>query len=90
MQKNDSSTLHTIQISVTNYTGIVEALVSLEYDSGGNYFPVRFVNDKFQIEFNNLTDIQGWNFIADARWVKIIYTPANTNTGTVDKILYRS
>jgi hypothetical protein len=90
LQKNDSSTLHTIQIGITNYTGTVEALVSLEYDSGGNYFPVKFVNDKFQIQFNGLTDIQGWNFIADARWVKIVYTPSNTNTGTVDKILYRS
>lgn len=90
LQKNDSSTLHTIQIKVTNFTGKIEALVSLEYDSMGNYFPVKFVNDKFQIEFTNATDIQGWNFIADARWVKILYTPDPTNTGTVDKILYRS
>lgn len=90
LQKNDSSTLHTIQISITNYTGTVEALVSLEYDSMGNYFPVKFVNDKFKIEFNGTTDIQGWNFIADARWVKILYTPDSSNTGTVDKILYRS
>ena len=90
LQKNDSSNLHTIQIKVTNFTGKIEALVSLEYDSGGNYFPVKFVNDKFQIEFDNLTDIQGWNFIADARWIKILYTPDPTNTGTVDKIIYRS
>jgi hypothetical protein len=90
LQKNDSSTLHTIQIAVTNFTGTVEALVSLEYDSMGNYFPVRFVNDKFKVEFTNDTDVQGWNFIADARWVKILYTPDSSNTGTVDKILYRS
>lgn len=90
LQKNDSSSFHTIQIKVTNFKGTVEALVSLEYDSMGNYFPVKFVHDKFQIEFDGITDIQGWNFIADARWVKILYTPAPDNTGTVDKILYRS
>jgi len=90
LQKNDSSTLHTIQIKVTNFTGKVEGLVSLEYDSMGNYFPVKFVNDRYLVEFENATDVQGWNFIADARWVKILYTPDSTNTGTVDKILYRS
>lgn len=90
LQKNDSSNFHTIQIAVTNFKGTIEATVSLEYDSMGNYFPVRFVNDSYQIAFDNETDVQGWNFIADARWVKIIYTPDAANTGTVDKILYRS
>jgi hypothetical protein len=90
LQKNDSSNFHTIQIAVTNYKGTISAMVSLEYDSMGNYFPVKFVNDSFNIDFNNETDVQGWNFIADARWVKIMYTPASDNTGTVDKVLYRS
>ncbi len=90
LQKNDSSNFHTIQIAVTNYKGTISAMVSLEYDSMGNYFPVKFVNDSFNIDFNNETDVQGWNFIADARWVKIMYTPAADNTGTVDKVLYRS
>lgn len=90
LQKNDSSNFHTIQIKVTNFTGTIEALVSMEYDSMGNYYPVKFVNDKYKIEFDSATDIQGWNFLADARWVKILYTPDNSNTGSVDKILYRS
>lgn len=90
LQKNDSSNFHTIQIAVTDFKGTIEAMVSLEYDSMGNYFPVKFVNDSYQISFNNETDVQGWNFIADARWVKIMYTPDTGNTGTVDKILYRS
>lgn len=104
LQKNDSSLLHTIQIQVTNFKGTVEALVSLEYDSGGNYFPVKFVNDSQKIQFTppyNVTwpegndrwpdgTIEGWNFITNARWVKIMYTPDPDNTGTVDKVLYRS
>lgn len=90
LQKNDTGNFHTIQMSVTNFKGKVEVIVSLEYDSGGNYYPVKFINDNYQINFDNITDVQGWNFIADARWVKVMYTPDSTNTGTVDKILYRS
>jgi hypothetical protein len=82
--------LHTIQISVTGFKGNVEALISLEYESDGNYFPIKFVNNEFLINFDGITDIQGWNFIGSARWVKILFTPDSDNTGTVDKILYRS
>ena len=103
LQKNDTSTLHTIQIKVSEFKGKISALVSLEYDSNGNYFPVKFVNDALEIKFappyaysirpdDRWPDstIEGWNFIADARWVKIVYTPDADNTGTVDKVLYRS
>jgi hypothetical protein len=102
LQKNDTSLLHTIQIKVTNFKGKVSALVSLEYDSGGNYFPVKFVNDATDIIFappygyitpqDRWPDsvIEGWNFISNARWVKIMYTPDSNNTGTVDRVIYRS
>ncbi len=103
LQKNDTSTLHTIQIRVSDFKGKVSALVSLEYDADGNYFPVKFVNDAKEIKFippyvystrpdDRWPDstIEGWNFIADARWVKIVYTPDPDNTGTVDKVIYRS
>jgi len=103
LQKNDSSSFHTIQIKVSDFKGKISALVSMEYDSGGNYFPVKFVNDAKEITFKPpyvysiRTDdrwpdstVEGWNFIADARWVKIVYTPDSDNTGTVDKVIYRS
>lgn len=103
LQRNDSSLLHTIQIRVNNFKGKVSALVSLEYDSQGNYFPVKFVNDATDIVFQPPyalrwpdgdrwpdSTIEGWNFITNARWVKIMYTPDSDNTGIVDKIIYRS
>lgn len=103
LQKNDTSLLHTIQIKVTNFKGKVSALVSLDYDSGGNYFPVKFVNDATEIIFlppygytvkpdDRWPDgtIEGWNFITNARWIKIMYTPDANNTGTVDRVIYRS
>jgi hypothetical protein len=90
LQKNDFSTLHTIQISVTNFTGTIRAQASLEYDSMGHYSSIKFIDDSSQLTFNNTTGVQGWNFKANARWIKLIYTPAETNTGTVDRIIYRS
>ena len=90
LQKNDFSTLHTIQISVTNFTGTIRAQASLEYDSMGHYSSVKFIDDSSQLTFDNTTGVQGWNFKANARWIKLIYTPAETNTGTVDRIIYRS
>jgi len=90
LQRNDTSNLHTIQITAPNFKGTVEAKISLEYDSMGEYNSVKFINDKFKIVFDGTNSVQGWNFIADARWVKIFYTPDPDNTGTVDKVLYRS
>jgi hypothetical protein len=102
VQRSDSKMLHTIQIKVNNFKGKVSALVSLEYDKDGNYFPVKFVNDAMEIKFVPPYDaasrddrwpdstIEGWNFISSARWVKIMYTPDEDNTGTVDRIIYRS
>lgn len=90
IQKNDFSTLHTIQISVTNFTGTIRAQASLEYDSMGHYSQIKFIDDSSRLQFDNTTGIQGWNFRSNARWIKIIYTPAESNTGTVDRIIYRS
>lgn len=90
LQKNDFSTLHTIQISVTNFTGTIRAQASLEYDSMGHYSSIKFIDDSSQLTFDNTTGVQGWNFRANARWIKLIYTPDETNTGTVDRIIYRS
>lgn len=105
LQKNDSNLLHTIQIKVTDFKGTVQALVCLEYDANGNYFPVKFVNDALLVKFIPPYDVQwpekpddrwpdgtveGWNFISNARWVKILYTPDSNNTGTVDRVIYRS
>jgi hypothetical protein len=101
LQRHTNSTLNTIQITVTNYKGTVGALASMDYDSGGNYFPTKFVNDAYDIIFRPPYgavatydrwpdgDVEGWNFMVSARWIKIIYTPDPDNTGTVDKILYR-
>lgn len=89
LQKNGGN-FNTIQIKVSGFTGTLEAHVSLEYGSDGMFYPVKFIDDSKLLQFDNTTAIQGWNFVSNARWVKFIYTPSLTNTGTVDKVLYRS
>jgi len=101
LQRNDTSTLHTLQIETTNFKGTIAAFVSLEYSGMGNYSPVKFIDGKYSVPINSsLTSTtvaitgthytQGWNFRGSFRWVKVIYNPAADNTGTVDKVLYRS
>jgi len=91
MQFNDTSLLHTIQIKVTGFTGSFRAIACLEYsEARDSYFVCRFLDGSTSIRFDNATDVQGWNFAVDARWIRIIYTPDSSNTGTVDKVLYRS
>jgi hypothetical protein len=90
MQLNDSNTLHTIQIKVSGFTGVFRTTASIEYNDASSYFDCKFIDGSSQITFNNATDIQGWNFAIASRWVRIIYTPDSSNTGTVDKVLYRS
>lgn len=104
LQKNDTGLLHTIQIRVNNYKGTVQAMASLEYSSESSYFPIKFVNDSASIKFvppyvynwprqgDRWPDstVEGWNFITNARWIKILYTPDADNTGTIDRVIYRS
>jgi hypothetical protein len=89
--KNDSSTNHTIQMATTGFKGKVSARGSLDYTSNSvNYSPIKFQNDDYLIVFDGVNDIQGWNFYGSYRWIIIQYTPDSDNTGTVDKVLYRS
>ena len=90
IQKNDFSMLHTIQISVTNFSGYIRAEASLEYDSMGHYSQIKFIDDSPRLQFDNTTGVQGWNFRTNARWIRLIYSPTESNTGTVDRIIYRS
>jgi hypothetical protein len=101
LQRNDTSTLHTLQIETTNFIGTLTAFGSLEYGSMGNYSPIRFIDGQYSLPLNSSPTsptvaitgthhTQGWNWRGSFRWIKVVYTPAVNNTGTVDKILYRS
>jgi hypothetical protein len=101
LQRNDSSTLHTLQIETTNFKGTLTAFGSLEYGSMGNYSPIRFIDGQYWLPLDSTPtsptigitgthQTQGWNWRGSFRWIKVVYTPDTDNTGTVDKILYRS
>lgn len=88
--KNDNDTLHTIQITTTNYSGTVSVLGSLEYASTGDYFVIDLENGSDSISYVNSSQTRAYNFNTNARWIKIKHSPSVSNTGTVDKIVYRN
>jgi len=76
--------LHTFQFYSTNYTGTVEIQASLE-DQGAtprdNKFSTVATVDLATEQYKNIT--------GKYNWFRIKHTPAEANTGTIDKILYR-
>ena len=88
--KNDTDSLHTLQITTSNYTGTITVLGSLEYASTGNYFVIALEDGSTSLSLTDSSATQSVNFDTNARWIKIKHSPALTNIGTVDKILYRN
>ena len=88
----EASTLHTIQVATHGFKGKFWAAVSMEYNQFSNYTPVIFQDGGYLVLFDGtaLQDNQGWNFLGTFRWLKIFYQADEDNTGTVDKVLYRS
>jgi hypothetical protein len=87
---NDTGNLHTVQINMTNYTGTIEVEGTVEYNSVLGYFPITWSSGSAVLTYTNYTGPVGENFTADAKWIRIKHTPNIANTGTVDKVLYRS
>jgi hypothetical protein len=78
-----SQTVHTFQFYTTNYNGNVIVQGSIDQSS----------DPKVWVELSNTTvtdsDITYKNVEGKYNWFKIIHTPTASNTGTVDKVLYR-
>ena len=76
-------TVHTFQFYTTNYNGNVVIQGSIDQSS----------DPKVWVELSNTTvtdsDITYKNVEGKYNWFKIIHTPTASNTGTVDKVLYR-
>jgi len=90
--RNDSSVNHTIQVVTTNFKGEFSVRGTLDYTASSiNYSPIAFdQNGSSVITFDGVNHVQGFNFNGSFRWIIAQYTPAANNTGTVDKVLYRS
>ncbi len=83
-QINTGNALHTFQFYSTNYVGTVEIQGSLDYQ-GATPRKDKWVT----ITTTDLTSQSYENIIGHWNWFRIKHIPSLSNTGTVDKILYR-
>jgi hypothetical protein len=76
--------IHTFQFYTTNYTGTVQIQANLD-DQGATPRETKWVT----VGTVDLLTEQYKNITGKYNWFRIKHIPATTNTGTVDKILYR-
>ncbi len=85
----DTKGLHTFVAYMTDYTGNLHAEGSIEETANG-WFPITIGSSTVHKEYTTSTTLDPFNFSANLNWIRFAHDPASTNTGTVDKILYRS
>lgn len=84
---NNKSGLHTMQVSLTNYTGVykMQATLSLQ-PSESDFFDI--VGQSYTVSAK--TDTIGHTWYGMYTYVRLVHTPDAGNTGTLDKVTYRS
>ena len=84
---SSKSGLHTVQVNLTNYTGTykMQAAMSLQpLDS--DYFDI--TRQSYTVTAK--TGVDYHTFIGMYTYVRLVHTPDTGNTGTLDKVTYRS
>jgi hypothetical protein len=86
----DTKGLHTFVVYLTDYIGKLHAEGSIDGTATG-WFPITIgTNTKYKDYSTATTSLDPFNFSANLNWVRFAHDPNALNTGTVDKILYRS
>lgn len=78
--------VHTMAVYMTDYSGQIFVLGTLEEHPSDAWFPIAIPEHTFE----HKTGIVPFNFAAKVKWVKVIHRPRPHDDGTLDKILYRS
>lgn len=85
--------LHTVAIYSENFTGKFYVQGSLEESVTTNdtdWFDIWLHQLHPEYELNESTGIEAFNFVGSIRWIRFIYDPAPTNTGSIVKVAYRN
>jgi len=86
----DTKGLHTFVAYFTGYKGKLYANGSIEETANG-WFPIRIASTTDYKEYSDATTkVEPFNFSSNLNWIRFGHDADLTNTGTVDKILYRS
>ena len=82
-----SSGRHTVQVNFTNYTGTYKVQASMSLQPGANdWFDV--TNQNYTVSAKTGTSYH--TFVGMYTYARVVHTPDPGNTGTLDKVTYRS
>lgn len=91
-QSFDKAGLHTFAIYATNFSGKVyaEGTLDLQGTNNSRWFELSLSLANKYILLTNFSGVDAYNFTGNLMWVRFRYEPDQNNTGTLDKIVYRS
>ena len=79
--------LQTAQVYTTDYTGLYKFQATLSLQPlDGDYFDI----PGRSYTVTSQTGVKFYNWYGNYQYVRLIHTPDATNTGTLDKVLYRA
>jgi len=83
-QLSDNSTLTTVVMYMTNFSGNVRIQESLDLIPT-NWFDAT-ISAQGGWDYDSFTGTDTFNIDTRAQWVRVSYTPSITNVGTIDKV----
>lgn len=91
-QSFDKKGLHTFAVYATNFTGKIyaEGTLDLAGNNASRWWEAKLAVNANHIQLTNFSGVEAYNFSGNIMWVRFRYEPDPSNTGTIDKILYRS
>lgn len=85
--------LHTVAVYAENYTGKFFVQASLEESttpSDSDWFDIWLTQLNPELELDEFTGIEPFNFTGSIRWVRFVHIPDPTNEGSIIKVAYRN
>ena len=84
---NNVNGRHTVQVNFTDYTGTYKMQASMSFQPlSGDWFDV--ANQNYTVSAKTGSDYH--TFLGMYTYVRLVHTPDPANTGTLDKVTYRS
>jgi len=87
------NTLHTVAIYADHFTGRVWVEASLENQAptqDSEWFKISLTSATDYWSLDRASGIQAFNFTTSARWVRLRFEPHKTNTGKIERLLFKN
>lgn len=83
--------MHTVSYRMFNFTGEIKAEKSIDDSlTGTKWNVIKLEPGQLTVSFSDESQTIGYTFEAELQWVRFGWKPSTTDSGQVDKIIYRS